>query len=74
MGELFSVTLSYFFITDYYTASNVVDLYNVSTGAFSTARLSVARFDHTAVSVGSMALFAGGWSHNLSTYTGAFVK
>jgi hypothetical protein len=74
MGELFSVTLSYFFITVYGTASNVVDLYSVSTGAFSTARLSVARCNHAAVSVGSMALFAGGYGYNLSTYTGAFIK
>jgi hypothetical protein len=40
--------------------SNVVDLYNVATGAWSTAQLSVARQYIAAASVGNVALFAGG--------------
>ncbi len=41
-------------------ASNVVDVYNGATGAWSTAQLSVARFCLAAASVGNVALFAGG--------------
>ena len=41
-------------------ASNVVDLYNGATGAWSTAQLSVARCWLAAASVGNVALFAGG--------------
>ena len=40
--------------------SNVVDVYNGLTGAWSTAQLSVARQDLAAASVGNVALFAGG--------------
>ena len=40
--------------------SNAVDLYNSATGAWSTARLSVARSDLAAASVGNVAIFAGG--------------
>jgi len=40
--------------------SDVVDVYNGATGAWSTAQLSVARFNVAAASVGSLALFAGG--------------
>ena len=40
--------------------SNVVDVYNGVTGAWSTAQLSVARFSPAAASVGNVALFAGG--------------
>jgi hypothetical protein len=40
--------------------SNVVDVYNGTTGAWSTAQLSVARLDLAAASVGNVALFAGG--------------
>ena len=40
--------------------SNVVDVYNVTTGAWSTAQLSVARIGLAAASVGNVALFAGG--------------
>ena len=42
--------------------SNVVDLYNSTTGAWSTAQLSVARADIVSASVGSVALFAGGYT------------
>ncbi len=42
--------------------SNVVDLYNSATGAWSTAQLSVARDNLAATSVGSVALFAGGYT------------
>ncbi len=41
--------------------SRAVDLYNSATGAWSTAQLSVARCDMAATSVGSVAIFAGGW-------------
>ena len=40
--------------------SNVVDVYNGATGAWSTAQLSVARSNLAAASVGNVALFAGG--------------
>jgi hypothetical protein len=40
--------------------SNVTDVYNVATGAWSTAQLSVARYGLAAASVGNVALFAGG--------------
>ena len=43
--------------------SDVVDLYNSATGAWSTAQLSLARSGIAATSVGSMALFAGGGAH-----------
>ena len=39
---------------------DAVDLYNSATGAWSTAKLSVARFSFAATSVGKVALFAGG--------------
>ena len=46
--------------------SNVVDVYNVATGAWSTAQLRVARvfrrYSLAAASVGNVALFAGGAS------------
>jgi hypothetical protein len=42
-------------------ASNAVDLYNSATGAWSTARLSVARYDLVAASVGNVAIIAGGF-------------
>ena len=40
--------------------SNVVDVYNGATGAWSTAQLSAARYLLAAASVGNVALFAGG--------------
>ena len=40
--------------------SAVVDVYNGTTGAWSTAQLSVARYWLAAASVGNVALFAGG--------------
>ena len=40
--------------------SNVVDLYNSATGAWSTAQLSAARVAFAATSLGSLAIFAGG--------------
>lgn len=38
----------------------VVDLYNNATGSWSTAQLSVGRSRLAAVSVGNLAIFAGG--------------
>ncbi len=40
--------------------SDVVDVYNGTTGAWSTPQLSVARGYLAAASVGNVALFAGG--------------
>ena len=45
--------------------SNVVDVYNGTTGAWSTAQLSVARGYLAAASVGNVALFAGGFNSAL---------
>ena len=45
--------------------SAVVDVYNGTTGAWSTAQLSVARGYLAAASVGNVALFAGGYSSAL---------
>ena len=42
--------------------SNAVDLYNYTSGTWSTAQLSVARLSPAATSVGNVAIFAGGWS------------
>ena len=41
-------------------ASDAVDVYNSTTGTWSTARLSVARHSLAATSVGNLSLFAGG--------------
>ena len=43
-----------------YQASNVVDLYTCATRAWTTAQLSLARYDLAAASVGNVAIFAGG--------------
>ncbi len=45
---------------------DTVDLYNSVSGTWSTARLSVARTDFAAASVGNVAIFAGGnsWAGN----------
>ncbi len=40
--------------------SDVVEMYNSNTGAWSTAVLSLARWALAATSVGNVALFAGG--------------
>ena len=40
--------------------SNVVDLYDSGTGRWWTAQLSQARYDLSATSVGTVAIFAGG--------------
>jgi hypothetical protein len=45
--------------------SNVVDLYDSGTGRWSTARLSQARSKLSATSVGTVALFAGGYNGTL---------
>jgi hypothetical protein len=41
---------------------NAVDLYNGTSGTWSTAQLSVWRSDLAATSVGNVAIFAGGWA------------
>ena len=46
--------------------SNAVDLYNSTSGTWSTAQLSVARFYLAATSVGNVTIFAGGWIGNCS--------
>ncbi len=45
---------------------NAVDLYNSASGTWSTAQLSVARYDLAATSVGNVAIFAGGTTGNCS--------
>ncbi len=45
--------------------SNVVDLYDSGTGRWSTAQLSQARYGLSATSVGTVAIFAGGWTSKL---------
>ena len=42
--------------------SDVVDVYHISAGTWSTAQLSVPRMSHAATSVGNVALFAGGYA------------
>ncbi len=42
--------------------SNAVDLYNSTSGTWSTAQLSVVRINLAATSVGNVAIFAGGAS------------
>ncbi len=44
----------------YFSVSNVVDLYDSGTGRWSTAQLSQARDALSATSVGTVAIFAGG--------------
>ncbi len=46
--------------------SNAVDLYNIASGTWSTAQLSVARSGLAATSVGNVAIFAGGTAGNCS--------
>ena len=46
--------------------SNAVDLYNSTSGTWSTAQLSVARYELAATSVGNVAIFAGGYTSNCS--------
>jgi hypothetical protein len=46
--------------------SNAVDLYNYTSGTWSTAQLSVARYTLAATSVGNAAIFAGGNGSNCS--------
>ncbi len=53
-GDIPSVLMSH------YNVSDAVDLYNSASGAWSTARLSVARSNLAATSVGNVAIFAGG--------------
>ncbi len=52
------------------TSSDVVDIYNNSTGTWSTANLSEARHQLAAASVGTKAFFAGGFSYE-NGYTSA---
>ncbi len=42
------------------TSLDAVDLYNSTSGSWSTARLSVARYAIAATSVGNVAIFGGG--------------
>jgi hypothetical protein len=52
------------------TYFNVVDLYNLATGEWSTAQLSVARALFAATSVRNVALFAGGSGKGALLYRG----
>jgi hypothetical protein len=47
----------------YSEPSNVVDLYDSGTRRWSTAQLSQARGFLSATSVGTVAMFAGGYNH-----------
>jgi hypothetical protein len=47
-------------VTTGFGRSNAVDLYNYTSGTWSTANLSVARHYLAATSVGNVAIFAGG--------------
>ncbi len=63
----FACVVTFFFLL-YATAGeslDVVDLYNAATGAWSTARLSVARMYLVAASVGNVALFAAGYTQGV---------
>ena len=48
--------------------SNAVDLYNSASGTWSTAQLSVARANGAATSVGTVAIFAGGYTGGYSSF------
>ena len=61
-GSVCPATSSSFMRTNADSYSNVVDVYNGATGAWSTAQLSVARNRLAAASVGNVALFAGGYT------------
>ncbi len=52
--------------------TNIIDLYNVTTKAWSTAVLSVARWYLAATSVGDVAIFAGGWTSGTLHRTGVY--
>ena len=47
-----------------YTAHNIVDIYDLSSGIWSTANLSEARIGNTAVAVNNKIYFAGGYTGN----------
>ncbi len=53
-------------VTADYAGSNAVDLFNYTSGTWSTAQLSVARWNLAATSVGNVAIFAGGEGGNCS--------
>jgi hypothetical protein len=48
-----------------FSLSNVVDLYDSGTGRWSTAQLSQGRHYLSATSVGTVAIFAGGYGSKL---------
>jgi hypothetical protein len=48
----------------YQGTPNAVDLYDSATGTWSTAQLSVGRYNLAATSVGKVAIFAGGFGGN----------
>jgi hypothetical protein len=53
---------------------NAVDLYNLASGTWSTAQLSVARSNLAATSVGNVAIFAGGFSFSGNCRLTLFVE
>jgi len=61
----FLFALLFLFVSLKFSAydSNIVDLHNSATGAWSTAHLSVSRVDCAATTVGHFALFAGGGNY-----------
>ncbi len=52
-------------------SSDAVDIYNSATGAWTTSKLSIARSDHAATSVGNLAIFAGGHTQIADIYNSA---
>ncbi len=52
-----------------WSPSSDVDIYNTSTGTWSTATLSVARWFIAATTVGDLAIFAGGTVNNVASAT-----
>jgi hypothetical protein len=51
-----------------------VDLYNYTSGTWSTAQLSVARNNLAATSVGNVAIFAGGFDQTSNSSLTLFVE
>jgi hypothetical protein len=59
--RVFFAAVSHVFLSLDQSVSNVVDLFDSETGAWSTAQLSVPRTFLSATSIGNTAMFAGGF-------------
>jgi hypothetical protein len=62
--------LTYYYSSDTLTVepSNAVDIFNATSGAWTTASLSIARFELAAASVKDLVLFGGGTSNGTNYY------